>query len=359
MYVRTASTDKVYGGLQAVSPFYEEIWLKCGIVNIFGNFGTIFVAGRLHGVLHPHVDHLLCSDGSRPHRVRDGPDWRPSSRRSSACASRPASPAGSADGAHRHVLPGRPPRAAPLTVLIGVSFQGGFTCQLRSWRSAACSSRAASPGSAANGAHRHVLPGRLHLPAPLMALGGMFLRDNLVWQRRSWCSPACSSKAASLAGSAHGAHRHVLPGRPPWQRRSWCASACSPGAALPAGSAHGAQQHVPPRTASPVSAAHGAHRHVLPGRLHLPASLMALSSRFFRDGVTRRVASQARPASPRTPWPSSACLLMALIGMPFQGGFLGQRRSFRSPACPSGTVSPGGSGPLMTLVGMPFQNCLL
>ena len=53
------------------------------------------------------------------------------------------------------------------------------------------------------------------------------------------------------------------------------------------------------------------------------------------------------------------CLLMALIGMPLQGSFVGQRRSFRSSACPSETASPGGSGPLMTLIGMSYPSCLL
>ena len=214
---------------------------------------------------------------------------------SSACSSREASPAGSAHGAHRHVLPGRLHLPAPLMALIGMFFQDGLPWQRRSGCSSACSSRAASPAVSAHGAHRHVLPGgppratplmvlsacsprQLHLPAPIRALSSMFFRDSLPWQRHSWCSSACSSRAASIGGSAHGAHRHVLQDGPLGQCRSWCPSACSS------------------RVASLAGSAHIARRHVLPGTLS--------RQRMFVH------AGRLRPP----------CLLMALIGMPFQGG---------------------------------------
>ena len=77
-----------------------------------------------------------------------------------------------------------------------------------------------------------------HSNAILTAGGGAFgHKVGLLGQRRSWCSPACSSRVASPAGSAHDARRHVLPGTLSWQRMfvqdgftrhvcSWPSSTC-------------------------------------------------------------------------------------------------------------------------------------
>ena len=288
-----------------------------------------------------------------------------------------ASTGGPAHGAHRRVPLGRlllpaplmaligmffqdgPPRAAPLTVPIGVFIRGDFACRLRSWRSVTGSSRTASPGSAVHGAHRHVLPGRLHLPAPLMALvgaffqdapplaaplmvligisraaswpaplmalGSMSFQDGLLWQRFSWCASAVSSRAALPAGSAHGAHRHVLPGWPLGRRLSLSSSACFPGQPhSPADSDRGAQQHVlpgrPPLSApltvligvffqatSPGVSAQGARQHVLPGRLPLASPLMMIIGVVFQDNFTCRLRSwRSAVCSPRAASPVSA-----------------------------------------------------
>ena len=149
-----------------------------------------------------------------------------------------------------------PPGGALLTVLIGMFFQGGFacrgahphvprgrlTCRLHSWRSSACSPRAAPP-----------------LGGTLVALiGALFQGGFACWLRswgarrhvppdaftgrlRSWRSSACSSRTP-----------------PPLVARcSWCVSACSSGAASPAGSAFSVPapctRRRPPRTRSTMA----------------------------------------------------------------------------------------------------------
>ena len=270
-------------------------------------------------------------------RLPDGPpSVRPSpvQGRSSAWSFRSASPTGSAHGGHRHVLPGQPPpwwraaHGAHRHVLPGRLHllgahrhvpRGRLTCRPRSWRSSACSPRAApAPWWHAHGAHRRALPGqlrllapltgrssarssrRLHQPAPLMAVIGMFFRDGFPCRPRSWRSSACPSRTALLC-----------------QRRSWCSSAFLPGRL----------RLLAPRAAQPIRAAASAqhirllrpHSRILPhlhGRVRLreeraspgPSSsglcllapLTALNGMFFQ-GPSSNVRDTLGPEAPRVP----------------------------------------------------------